>query len=35
MLVLRSVMGLQKTVAYCTLVVAMATICGMAYGALF
>jgi hypothetical protein len=35
MLVLRSIMGMQKTVVYCTLVVAMATISGMIYGALF
>jgi hypothetical protein len=27
-------MGLQKTVVYCTLVVVMATISGMIYGAL-
>lgn len=32
MLVLRSVMGTSKTVVYCSLVVVMATICGMAFG---
>jgi uncharacterized membrane protein YraQ (UPF0718 family) len=35
MLVLRSVMGMQKTVVYCALVVVMATLSGLAYGALF
>jgi uncharacterized protein len=35
MLVLRSVMGARKTAVYCTLVVVMATISGMIYGALF
>jgi len=35
MLVLRSIMGTQKTVVYCCLVVVMATISGMAYGAFF
>ena len=33
MLVLRSIMGAQKTVVYCSLVVVMATITGMIYGA--
>lgn len=35
MLVLRSVMGLKKTVVFCVLVVVMATVSGMIYGALF
>jgi len=35
MLVLRSVMGTKKTVVYVTLVVVMATMTGMIYGALF
>jgi uncharacterized protein len=35
MLVLRSVMGLQKTVVYCSLVVVMATLSGLVYGAFF
>ncbi len=35
MLVLRGVMGLQKTVVFCSLVIVMATISGMIYGALF
>lgn len=35
MLVLRSIMGTQKTVVFCSLVVVMATICGMIYGAFF
>jgi hypothetical protein len=35
MLVLRSIMGTRKTVVYVSLVVVMATITGMAYGALF
>jgi uncharacterized membrane protein YraQ (UPF0718 family) len=35
MLVLRSIMGLQKTVVYVTLVVVMATISGMIFGAFF
>lgn len=34
MLVLRSVMGWQKTLVYCALVVAMATLCGIVFGAL-
>jgi hypothetical protein len=32
MLVLRSIMGTKKTVAYVTLVVVMATVTGMIYG---
>ena len=35
MLVLRSIMGMQKTVVYCSLVVVMATISGIIYGAIF
>jgi uncharacterized protein len=35
MLVLRSVMGTQKTVVYCFLVVVMATLSGLVYGAFF
>ena len=35
MLVLRSIMGMQKTVVYCSLVVAMATVSGMIYGTFF
>ena len=35
MLVLRSIMGTKKTVVYVALVVVMATISGMAYGAIF
>ena len=35
MLVLRSVMGTQKTVVYVTLVVVMSTICGMIFGHYF
>ncbi len=35
MLVIRSIMGTQKTVVFCSLVVLMATICGMIYGAFF
>ncbi|MFN3409073.1 MAG: permease [Limisphaerales bacterium] len=35
MLVLRSVMGLKKTAVFCVLVVVMATVSGMIYGALF
>jgi uncharacterized protein len=35
MLVLRSIMGLKKTVVYVSLVVVMATITGLIYGALF
>ncbi len=35
MLVIRSIMGIKKTVVYVTLVVIMATICGLAYGAIF
>ncbi|MCC7146454.1 MAG: permease [Phycisphaeraceae bacterium] len=33
MLVLRSIMGIQKTVVYCALVVIMATLSGLVYGA--
>jgi len=35
MLVLRGVLGTKKTVVYVTLVVVLATITGMAYGAIF
>jgi uncharacterized membrane protein YraQ (UPF0718 family) len=35
MLVLRGIMGLQKTVVFVTLVIGMATISGLIYGALF
>lgn len=35
MLVIRSVMGTQKTIVFVTLVVVMATICGMIFGAFF
>jgi hypothetical protein len=35
MLVLRSVMGTTKTVVYCSLVIIMSTICGMAFGHYF
>ena len=35
MLVIRSVLGTKKTVVYCSLVVVMATISGLVYGALF
>ena len=35
MLVIRSVMGTKKTLAYVALVVVMATTSGMIYGALF
>jgi hypothetical protein len=35
MLVLRSIMGTQKTVVFVSLVVVMATICGMIFGAFF
>ena len=35
MLVLRGVLGTKKTVVYVTLIVVLATITGMAYGALF
>jgi uncharacterized membrane protein YraQ (UPF0718 family) len=33
-IVIRSVIGMQKTIVYCLLVVIMATLCGMLYGAL-
>jgi len=35
MLVLRSIMGMGKTVVYCSLVVIMATLTGMLYGTFF
>jgi uncharacterized protein len=35
MLVIRSIMGTQKTVVFCSLVVVMATISGMVFGAFF
>jgi uncharacterized membrane protein YraQ (UPF0718 family) len=35
MLVLRSIMGAGKTVVYVTLVIVMATVTGLIYGALF
>jgi len=35
MLVLRSILGTGKTVVYCSLVIVMATVAGMIYGALF
>ena len=35
MLVIRSILGTQKTVVYCSLVVVMATFSGLVYGALF
>jgi uncharacterized membrane protein YraQ (UPF0718 family) len=35
MLVIRSIMGTEKTVVYVSLVVVMATITGMLYGAIF
>ena len=35
MLVIRGVLGTQKTVVYVTLVVVMATIAGIVYGSLF
>ncbi len=35
MLVIRSVLGTKKTVAFVSLVIIMSTICGMIYGALF
>ncbi len=35
MLVIRSVMGTAKTVVYCSLVIVMSTICGMAFGHYF
>jgi len=34
-LVLRSIMGMKKTVVYVSLVIVMATITGLIYGALF
>jgi uncharacterized membrane protein YraQ (UPF0718 family) len=35
MLVLRSIMGMKKTVVYVSLVIFMATLTGLIYGALF
>jgi uncharacterized membrane protein YraQ (UPF0718 family) len=35
MLVIRSVIGIQKTVVYCSLVVVLSTICGMIFGVYF
>jgi uncharacterized membrane protein YraQ (UPF0718 family) len=35
MLVIRSIMGTQKTIVFVSLVVAMAMICGMIFGAFF
>jgi hypothetical protein len=35
MLVIRSVIGTGKTVVYCSLVVVMATVCGMVFGSYF
>jgi len=35
MLVIRSVIGTQKTVVYCSLVVILSTACGMVFGAFF
>ena len=35
MLVIRSIMGTRKTIVFVTLVVVMATLSGMIYGALF
>jgi uncharacterized membrane protein YraQ (UPF0718 family) len=35
MLVIRSVIGTGKTVVYCSLVVVMATACGMIFGSYF
>ncbi|MCK7508438.1 MAG: permease [Desulfobacterales bacterium] len=35
MLVIRSVIGTEKTVVYCSLVVVLSTICGMIFGAYF
>jgi uncharacterized membrane protein YraQ (UPF0718 family) len=35
MLVLRSIIGTQKTIVYCSLVIVMATITGLIYGAIF
>ena len=35
MLVIRTIMGTQKTVVYCTLVVVMATLTGYLYGQLW
>jgi hypothetical protein len=35
MLVLNSIMGTKKTIVYCSLVVIMATVTGMIFGAFF
>ena len=35
MLVIRGILGTQKTVVYCSLVVVMATITGMVFGAFY
>jgi uncharacterized membrane protein YraQ (UPF0718 family) len=35
MLVIRSILGTKKTLVYVVLVVAMATVTGLAYGAIF
>ncbi|HPY76448.1 MAG TPA: permease [Anaerohalosphaeraceae bacterium] len=35
MLVIRSILGTQKTIIFCSLVIGMAAICGMIYGAFF
>ncbi|MEJ5357852.1 MAG: permease [Desulfobacterales bacterium] len=35
MLVIRSVIGAQKTVVYCSLVIILSTVCGMIFGAFF
>jgi hypothetical protein len=35
MLVIRSIMGTKKTVVFVSLVIVMATICGMIYGSFF
>ena len=35
MLVIRSILGTQKTIVYCTLVVVMATLTGLVFGTFF
>ncbi len=35
MLVIRSILGTQKTIVYCTLVVVMATLTGVVFGTFF
>jgi hypothetical protein len=35
MLVIRSILGTQKTVVYCTLVVVMATLTGVGFGTFY